>query len=425
MSLDFPSILEHARLLQQATTLGELVDATRVAVEQVSGYRHAWLGLFEEADPEHAVIVAVSGDKEQIVYERCPRVPIAGDAMMAELVAAQRPVVVADARTDPRTNKEIVARLGNRTIVNVPLLLGGASIGSLGTGTYDDEGVRPPTETQLDALVVFAAQLAAAIERVRMQERHRAVEREREREQLQRRLETVQRVESVALLASGVAHDFNNYLQVVFSALESVRDAPLSPLQRSLVNSASEAAEHACALARQLLTMGRRAAAPKPLDLGAHVRDTVELLRRSIPSGIEVTTETAPTPAIEADPAQLDQVLTNLVLNARDAMGDQGRLRLAVDEVRIDAETAAREPWARPGRFVRVRVEDTGPGMSQELLQQVFEPFFTTKRTGTGMGLAIVSRVVAKHGGLLHCASRPGEGTTFHVLFPVREARAA
>jgi signal transduction histidine kinase len=423
MPFDFEAVLRHARALQQATTLRDLLAVTRTAVQQVAGYEHVWLALFDPATPEEARILAVSGEIEPVVLEECPTIPVAGDPMMEEIVRALAPVVVDDARVDPRTNKEIVARVGNRTLINVPLLLGGASIGCLGTGTFGDE-VRPPTASQVDALVLYATQLAAAFERVRMLDQHLAVV--REREHLQRRLETLQRVESVALLASGVAHDFNNHLTVIFAALDGLsRSTQLTPSEHARVDDASHAALQARGLARQLLTMGRRSNERAPLHLEERVRSVIELVASSMPRGIVVTQHCRPARAVHADPSQLDQVLTNLVLNARDAMGERGALDLTVDEAEIGEGEAALLPWAHPGAFVRVTVADTGPGMSAEVLEHVFEPFFTTKRTGTGMGLAIVSRVMRQHEGLLNCVSQPGHGTTFELYFPIRERLAS
>lgn len=416
MSIDFNAALEHAGALQRVVTLRELVQVTQAAVQAQTRYRHAWLCLIEPQDPTHARVLEFAGSlaMQELVFAKCPRVPIAGDEMMAAIVSGRAPVVVEDARTDPRTNKAIVEQLGNRTIINIPLVLGAELLGSLGIGTYGDEGVRPPTSAEVEWLTVLGMQLAAAYSRLQLLERER--EGARAREELERHLEALQRVELMGVLSSGVAHDLNNYLTVIQSGVDLLGLAGSS----EVLDDVREASTRAREVTRQLLMLGR-AQAPRrePVDLAAHVESTVHLVRSSMPRGVQLLVEHTPAPPVQADPVQVDQVLANLLINARDAVGPRGTIRVGVDEQVLSGDFVRAHAWARPGRYGRVWVRDDGCGIPPENLARIFDPLFSTKSRGTGLGLAVVSRVVQQHEGLVHCSSAPGEGTTFDVYLPV------
>lgn len=414
-SVDQAAILRHAQLLQQATSLKELMQVTELAVQAVSRYRSCWLAILED-DLTQVRILGASAGIEALVLEKAPVFPVGQDAMLKEIVEGRRVCVVVDARTDPRTDKAMVERLQNRTIINVPVVLGDRLIGALGIGTYAEEGPLPPTEAETDALVVFAVQLGAAFERVRHAEERQRVEQERNR--VDRRLEVLQRVELMGVLASGVAHDLNNLLSVILANLGNLEQVPPGD-DGDAVRDSLQAAERAREVVRQLLTLGRvQAPRREPVDLQAHLGSTVQLVRSSLPRGVVLTREAGPTVTVEGDPVQLDQAFANLVINARDAVGDRGAITVGVEEVQLDARFAERERWARAGRFARVRVKDTGPGIRPELLERIYDPLFSTKPQGTGLGLAVVSRVVQEHRGLLRCDSALGQGTTFEVYLP-------
>ncbi len=219
MSINLTAVLRHASVLQRATTLRELVNLTYAAVTSETRYRTAWLALVEPEDPEHFRVAQVEGSMQELVLEHCPRVAIAGDAMLGELIDGREPVIVLDAPIDPRTNKAMVAALGNRTIVNVPLVLGPVVVGSLGVGTFGDEGILPPTDDELEALVILATQLAGAITRMQLLDKQRQDAEGRQR--LERHLESLQRVELMGVLAAGVAHDLNNCLSIIIEKIIS------------------------------------------------------------------------------------------------------------------------------------------------------------------------------------------------------------
>ena len=259
---------------------------------------------------------------------------------------------------------------------------------------------------------------------------HDITERERAREQRKRledQLRQAQRMESVGRLAGGIAHDFNNLLTVILGNLESVLAAlnPADPIYQPL-SDVQRAGEGAASLTRQLLAFSRKQVIePTAVNLNKLIANMEGMLRRII--GEDVVLETRPgaeISSVRADAGQLEQVVVNLSVNARDAMPDGGRLVIQAADVEVGDEMSGVNPAARPGRFVRISVSDTGTGMSQDALTHAFEPFFTTKATGTGLGLAMVYGAVSQHGGFVNLTSVPGRGTTIEVYLPATAATA-
>jgi nitrogen-specific signal transduction histidine kinase len=240
---------------------------------------------------------------------------------------------------------------------------------------------------------------------------------------LEEELRQAQRLASIGLFASGIAHDFNNLLTVILSTvpLLSARLADRPEVQEEL-GDIEAAASRGAALTHQLLAFARKQVQqPQPVDLNEMTIGTARLLNRLIGEHIELTTELAPSlGAIWADPAQLEQVLMNLALNARDAMPAGGRLRIETTAVELDSDFAAAYPGVAPGPHVAVTISDTGHGMTPEIMAQVFEPLFTTKPkgAGTGLGLGISHGIVRQNCGHIAVSSTPGEGTTFRLYFP-------
>jgi PAS domain S-box-containing protein len=263
-------------------------------------------------------------------------------------------------------------------------------------------------------------------------ERHAA---EEERDHLENQLRQSQRLESLGQLAGGVAHDFNNLLAVILNytgfvdeelaAFASASGDPGLLAARADVEQIGRAARRAADLTRQLLAFSRREVVrPRVLDLNQVVRDVEQLLRRTI--GEHVLFHTALAAGlwrVFADPGQLDQVLINLAVNARDAMPTGGRLVIETANVHIDSGCAERLRGVQAGRHVRLRVSDSGHGMPKEVAERAFEPFFTTKPKGqgTGLGLSTVFGIVAQAGGAADIASLPGRGTTISVFLPATD----
>jgi two-component system cell cycle sensor histidine kinase/response regulator CckA len=231
-------------------------------------------------------------------------------------------------------------------------------------------------------------------------------------------------MEAVGRLAGGVAHDFNNLLSVIFGHSALLTASP--PSQERLNNSVSEinrAAERAAALTQQLLAFGRRQVVePRLLDLGALLAELQKPLQHLVGEDVRLTILLATGRSqVNADPSQINQVLMNLVLNARDAMPQGGELTVETRNVDFGSALATNQSEARSGRYVLLSVTDTGCGMTPELQARVFEPFFSTKADSTGLGLSVVDGIVTQNGGHLTVATRPAFGTTFNVYLPAVE----
>jgi two-component system, cell cycle sensor histidine kinase and response regulator CckA len=243
-----------------------------------------------------------------------------------------------------------------------------------------------------------------------------------ERTRLADQLRHAQKLEAVGQLAGGVAHDFNNILTVILASVEIVFEGleDPHPARRWLLD-IQHAGRRAAALTRQLLTFARRhAAAPQTLDLNDVVKGIHKMLERLIGEGTRMSlTLQATLPSIFADPDQLGQVLTNLVVNARDAMPQGGTICIVTASHTLDESQGL--VWALPaGDYVRLSVRDTGEGMTKEVKDRIFEPFYTTKKDrGTGLGLSMVHGIVTQSGGQIRAESELGAGTTFTILLPV------
>jgi PAS domain S-box-containing protein len=249
-----------------------------------------------------------------------------------------------------------------------------------------------------------------------------------ETRRLEEQLRQSQKMEAVGRLAGGIAHDFNNLTGTILAyaevtAQELGASHPLTPDVLEI----AKAARRSAGLTQQLLAFSRQQPyQPKRLSLGAIVADMERMLRKVLGEGIELTTtQVHDAGPIVADPVQVQQVLLNLTVNARDAMSSGGRLRIAVENVDL-AENDAAALGVTAGAYVRLSVRDTGVGMDDQVRARVFEPFFTTKPvgSGTGLGLAIVFGAAKQAGGGVRIDSRPGQGSTFEVYFPRAEGLA-
>jgi two-component system cell cycle sensor histidine kinase/response regulator CckA len=247
---------------------------------------------------------------------------------------------------------------------------------------------------------------------------------------LEERLRQSQRMDAVGQLAGGIAHDFNNLLLVMMGNLDLAllgkddrerADARLRDIQ--------QACQRARDLTRQLLAVSRR----QPLRIGdTSINDLVAgaltWMQRVLPEHILIEFIRGQSlPVLNADAGQLEQVVMNLCLNARDAMPSGGELKLATEYIEVDDRYRERHPWTQAGRYVLLSVADTGTGMEREVRERAFEPFFTTKQPGrgTGLGLATVYGIVQGHGGMTHILSEPGKGTTVQVYLPAGEHLAS
>jgi two-component system, cell cycle sensor histidine kinase and response regulator CckA len=243
------------------------------------------------------------------------------------------------------------------------------------------------------------------------------------RRALEQQLRQAQKMEAVGRLARGIAHDFNNLLAAIMGCADLIQ-ARLGQADPSLVDASEigRAAERGASLTRQLLAFSRRqSATPQPLDVHGTIRGFDRMLQQLAGDvGIRVHTP-GPPPIVLAEPGQIEQVLMNLVVNARDATLEGGSIDLIADIIAVEPKDAARYPHIPPGRFARIIVKDTGVGIDPKVHRHVFEPFYSTKdpATGGGLGLSIVYGIARDAGGTVVFTSAPGEGTTFEVLLPI------
>lgn len=257
-----------------------------------------------------------------------------------------------------------------------------------------------------------------------------AIAAQRRREQINQRLYQAQKLEALGTLASGVAHDFNNVLTSISGCAElALRYADPSSMVHRLVQEIPRHARRAAELISSLLTFGRcNEMRRQPTALVPIVKEAVKMLRRTLPESIAVVPQWPPQlPPVMADATQVQQVVLNLCVNARDAMPEGGQITIAVDERQTTSPIPATDGDVPPGHWVVLSVADTGTGMTPEVRDRVFEPFFTTKPQGqgTGLGLATCYGIVRSHEGHIELQTAPGEGTTVRVWLPAVQVPAA
>ncbi len=250
-----------------------------------------------------------------------------------------------------------------------------------------------------------------------------------EQKKLEGQLHHALKMESIGTLAGGIAHDFNNIIGIILGNTElAMDDVPEWNRARFNLEEILTASRRAKDMVRQLLSFARKTQLEKkPTDIIPIVKDSLKLLRSSLPTSIELRQNIAKNIAtIMADPTQINQVLINLCTNADHSMPDGGVIEVTLKNVALDEDTAAQHADVTPGRYVNLIVSDTGHGISQEEIDRIFDPYFTTKELGkgTGMGLAVVHGIVKGHNGLITVQSEIGKGTTFSIVFPAVEKQA-
>ncbi|MGH7163128.1 MAG: ATP-binding protein, partial [Planctomycetota bacterium] len=315
-------------------------------------------------------------------------------------------------RARDRARSETAMREGLRAALAFPIAFGASTQGAVELYTAETS---EPDDELLHLLGAIGSQIGQYLERKRVEEETRRREQQ---------LRQSQKMEAIGQLAGGVAHDFNNLLTVMMghgdAALHQLRDG--DPLRANLAE-IRKAAERATALTRQLLAFSRKQVlTPKVFTLNLVVTDLEKMLRRLIGENIELVARLDPELGrVRADVGQIEQVLMNLVVNARDAMPNGGRLTIETRNATLDAVAVARMPGAKAGDHVLLSVSDTGVGMDKSVMARLFEPFFTTKEhgKGTGLGLATVYGIVKQSGGWIGAESEPGKGSTFSVYLPI------
>ena len=304
--------------------------------------------------------------------------------------------------------REMLGQEGSRTVEVWLISKDGRPVQVQGTATCRFEGGRP-------------AGLYCVLQDVT--EKKQAEERQRN---LEEQLRQAQKMEAIGRLAGGVAHDFNNMVGVITMTCHlALENLPERHPVREDLEEINQAASRAADLTRQLLAFSRRQVlAPRIIDLNEAVTGIEKMLRRLLGEDIELRTELAPgLGAVKVDPSQVEQIVMNLAVNARDAMPDGGSLTIETANVELDEDYAATHMDAQVGAHVMLAVSDTGTGMDGETRARVFEPFFTTKEQGkgTGLGLSTVYGIVKQSGGNIWVYSEPGEGTVFKIYLPVAQ----
>src|SRR5712691_511251 len=404
------------RVLAEATTLEEAVPK----IIQAIGESLEWdLGVFWRVDKATGVLrcfdqwKAPSVHADPFTLDSWPRVFTRGEGLPGRIWAGGKSAWVTDVTVDVNFPRVAQARqVGFHGAFGLPILVGNEIEGVI---EFFSRQVRQPDDELLRMVEDIGLKIGQFGERARTE----GVLRETEAQ-----LRQAQKMEAVGRLAGGMAHDFNNLLTVIrgYSELLLGRLGSTDDMRKDM-EEVKKAADRASGLTRQLLAFSRRQfIAAKVLDLNALVANMDGMLRRLIGEDIvEFSAELdASTGAIKADPGQVEQIIMNLVVNARDAMPKGGRLTIETRNVTIGEEVRLDAVGVAPGSYVLLAVRDNGHGMDAETRSHLFEPFFTTKEKGkgTGLGLSTVYGIVKQSGGYVFPQSEPGAGTTFYIYLP-------
>jgi len=319
----------------------------------------------------------------------------------------------------PAVTEEILVKEGNRPIqvTTIPFQNdeGEWLVAELNVDITERKQAEKALQIAYDQSIIYAKQLKEQIE-----ERTLA---EEEKEKLATQLLHAQKMEAVGTLAGGIAHDFNNLLQVISGYVQLLlMKKEIKDTNRLYLNQIDKSAQKAAELTKQLLIFGRKVESKLiPLSLNQEIIEISKLFQRTISKMIDIELDLAENlKLINADLAQLEQIIMNLGLNARDAMPDGGKLTFETKNVVLDEAYCRTHIDVIPGEYVELKISDTGHGIDKKILERIFEPFFTTKEAGkgTGLGLAIVYGLVENHKGHIMCYSEPGQGTIFKIYFP-------
>jgi signal transduction histidine kinase/ActR/RegA family two-component response regulator len=392
-----------------ATTCGRLLQTDSVGIRLVEG--------------DELVVAFASGGAREVMST--PRLKI-GESLSGLVAASGQTLVLGDAAADPRLiapHRAAMERLGYRALVAVPIKAGDRIAGVLSVQTRRRLGF---SEEDIEVVTAFADQVGVALHNNRLYEELQHAY--RELTQTQDQLLQSQKMEAIGRLAGGIAHDFNNLLTVIAGQTYMLRNQTAAGPVREGVERIEATAERAAELIRQLLAFSRKQVLqPGVLRLNAIVESMAPMLTRVIGEDVELSARLAPRLGhVKADPTQIEQVIMNLAVNARDAMPGGGQLILETANVVVDASHGLPHPDMTPGAYVMLAVSDTGIGMDAETRRRLFEPFYTTKEPGkgTGLGLSTVYGIVKQSGGHIGVSSEPGRGATFKIYLPVASESA-
>lgn len=393
------------------------------------GWRMAWVGVAEQGSGKRVQPVAQAGFEEgyletvRITWDDSPT----GRGPAGTAIRTGQPAICQNLLTDPsfapwRTE---AVRRGYVAAIALPLKNETGVFGALILYAAEPDVLAPG---EVDLLRRLADNLAYALRVLRM--KAAGEQAARKRDALEAQLHQAQKMEAVGRLAGGVAHDFNNMLAVIagHADLALEQTVPGSRLHADLLE-IRKAAQRSADLTRQLLAFARKQTiAPKVLDLNDTIAGMLKMLGRLIGENIELFWKPSePLWRVNMDPVQIDQILANLVVNARDALSGVGKITIETGLATFDEPYCEAHPGFAPGRYVLLAVSDNGRGMDQTVLAQLFDPFFTTKPRGkgTGLGLATVYGIVKQNHGFINVYSEPGQGSTFRIYLPRHEQGSA
>jgi two-component system cell cycle sensor histidine kinase/response regulator CckA len=386
-----------------ARTCGDLLHTDSVGIRLMDG-------------DELAVVYASGGAKDVMATHRLK----VGESLSGLVAATGQPLLLTDAANDPRlhpAHRAAMERLGYRTLLAVPIKIAERVTGVLSDQTRRHDGFSPE---DLQIVTAFADQVGIALSNIRLyDEVQRAYQ---QLEHTQDQLLQSQKMDAIGRLAGGIAHDFNNLLMVITGQSHVLlRQIGPGPMHDGLER-ISQTADRAADLTRQLLAFSRnQVLQPKILHLNTIIGDLTPMLQRVIGEDVQLRTVFGdPQANVKADASQIQQVVMNLVANARDAMPQGGQLTIETTSVVLDTPYVRQHVEVTAGRYVLLAVSDTGVGIDTETRRRLFEPFYTTKEPGkgTGLGLAIVYGIVKQSGGHVWVYSEPGRGTTFKIYLP-------
>ncbi len=410
--------------LGQRLSASKTVQGAAQIIVEAAGEMIGWdacaCDLYSEAENTVSHVLRMAVTEGRRVERPCAADPQAPTPIARRAIQEGGVLLLRDKPEKMRADSVL---LGDTNPSSASLLFVPIRNGSKVTGVLSIQSYTPGAYSQqsLETLQALADHCGGALDRIQTEETLRFT---------QEQLRQSQKLEAIGQLAGGVAHDFNNLLAVIRgnTELALLRPGQFGSEATECLNQVVAAADRAANLTRQLLAFGRKQVLQsQALNLNELVANLAKMLKRIIGEHLQLHTAYAPSlPTIQGDPGMIEQVLINLVVNARDAMPQGGQLTIATEEVSFDAGCVRDHPEARPGRFVTLAVRDTGTGISPEHLPRIFEPFFTTKEVGkgTGLGLATAYGTLKQHGGWIEASSQVGVGSTFTLFLPASSAAA-
>ncbi|MCW7755230.1 GAF domain-containing protein [Desulfobotulus sp. H1] len=408
------TVAAFTRLLDYATSHNSMNDLLQEFLDEAETLTESEIGFYHFVGQDQATITLQVWSTRTHKICKAPgagqHYPVEQAGVWVECIHKGSPVIHNDYLSLPH-RKGLPA--GHTAVIRelvVPVIRNGKIVAVLGVGNkkqdYDEQDVRVVEQ--------LADMLWETVVRKKAEE---------ENEKLQTRYAQAQRTELVGRLAGGIAHDFNNMLGIIIGHTDLALEIQNPPegLKKDLLE-IRNAAERSAGLTRQLLAFARQQTiAPQTLHLNAAIQQMLSMLRRLIGEDIELLWLPGPHLGfVKIDPSQLDQILANLCVNARDAIQSTGRITIETGNVSLDEHYCSHNPEFRQGDYVMLAVSDNGCGISKEALYHIFEPFFTTKKEGqgTGLGLATIYGIIKQNNGFIHVYSEPEMGSTFRIYFP-------